>query len=73
MKRASAHPTAPDLPDTLDRTARPPSPPTAMTHALDRAPSTSPQLTAVRGEIVHFLADPEHTTRARSSTSPTAC
>ena len=31
-----------------------------MTHA----PSTSPQLTAIRGEIVHFLADPAHDARA---------
>ena len=48
-----------DLPDTLDRTARQP-PPTAMTHA----PSTAPRLTAIRGEIVHFLADPTHDARA---------
>ena len=36
-----------------------------MTHAPSTvAPSTSPQLTAIRGEIVHFLADPTHDARA---------
>ena len=36
-----------------------------MTHAPSTvAPSTSPQLTAIRGEIVHVLADPTHDARS---------